>query len=78
MRKYAAHRRAIVAVLREAREKAGLSQRALSEKLGEHVTYVHEIETDQHSVRTEEFIAIAQALGIDPTELLARVVKRKG
>ena len=77
MRKYAARRRVIVSVLREAREQAGLSQRALSEKLGEAVTYIHEVETGQHGVRTEEFIAIAEALGVDALELLGRILKRK-
>ena len=77
MRKHTARRRAIVAVLTEAREQAVLSQRALSEKLGEAVTYIHEVETGQHGVRTEEFIAIADALDIDPLELLSRVLRRK-
>jgi len=77
MRKHTARRRAIVSVLTEARGEAGLSQRALSEKLGEAVTYVHEVETGQHGVRTEEFIAIAEALDIDPLELLSRVLRRK-
>jgi ribosome-binding protein aMBF1 (putative translation factor) len=75
--KYAARRRAIIAVLTEAREQAGLSQRELSAKLDEATTYVHEIENGQHRVRTEEFVAIAEALGIDPLELLSRVLKRK-
>ena len=77
MRKHAARRRAIVNVLRDARKEVGISQRALSEKLGEAVTYMHEIETGQHGVRTEEFIAIAEALEVDPPELLSRVLKRK-
>jgi transcriptional regulator with XRE-family HTH domain len=77
MRKHAARRRAIVNVLRDAREQARISQRALSEKLGEAVTYMHEVETGQHGVRTEEFIAIAEALDLDPVELLSRVLRRK-
>jgi transcriptional regulator with XRE-family HTH domain len=77
MRKHPARRRAIIAVLREAREEAKLSQRALSDALDEAATYVHEIEAGQHGVRTEEFIAIAEVLGIEPDELLRRVLKRK-
>ena len=77
MRKHPARRRAIIEVLREAREAADVSQRALSEALGEAATYVHEIEAGQHGVRVEEFIAIAQQLGIEPDELLRRVLKRK-
>src|ERR1700730_4051390 len=73
MRKHAARRRAIVNVLKDARAQARISQRALSEKLGEASTYIHEVETGQHGVRTEEFIAIAEALDVDPVELLGRV-----
>jgi len=76
MRKYPARRRAVVEVLREARLKAKLSQRALSERLGEATTYIHEVETGQHGVRVEEFIAIAEALGMEPEALLTRVLKR--
>lgn len=76
MRKYPARRRAVVEVLREARLKAKLSQRALSEMLGEAATYIHEIEHGQHGVRVEEFIAIAESLGVEPETLLARVLKR--
>ena len=76
MRKHPVRRRAIVEVLREARLKAKLSQRALSEKLGEATTYVHEIETGQHGVRVEELIAIAEALEVEPNVLLTRILKR--
>jgi len=76
MRKHAARRRAIVYVLREARIAAGLSQRALSKKLGEAATYIHEIETGQHGVRVEEFIALADALAVDVQELLRRILRR--
>jgi len=40
-------------------------------------TYIHEVETGQHGVRTEEFIAIAEALNIDPLDLMGRVLRRK-
>ena len=77
MRKHPARRRAIIEVLRDAREASGMSQRALSEELGEAVPYVHEIEAGQHGVRVEEFIALAEQLKIDPEELLRRVLKQK-
>jgi ribosome-binding protein aMBF1 (putative translation factor) len=76
MRKYPGRRRAVINALQEARETAGLSQRALSAKLKEAPTYVHEIEAGQHSVRVEEFIAIAEALGVEPVELLKRVLRK--
>ena len=75
MRKHHARRRAVIAAIRAARLERGMSQRALSEALGEHKNYIHEVEHGQHAVRTEEFIAIAEALGVSPFDLLARVVR---
>jgi len=77
MRKHPALRRAVINAIRSARLERKLSQRALSEKLDQHITYVYEIEAGQHSVRTEEFIAIADALELDPHDLLDRVLKRR-
>ena len=73
MNRFPARQRAIVAVLRQAREDAGLSQRALSEKLGESPTYIHLIEALRRDIPVAEFIHIAKALGIEPAELLKRV-----
>jgi transcriptional regulator with XRE-family HTH domain len=77
MRKYPARYRAVISALRDARREAGLSQRALSGKLGEVFTYIHMIEAGQRNVLAEEFIAISEALGIDPAVLMSRVVRRK-
>jgi len=49
MRRYPARRRDIIAVSKEAREAAGLSQRALSKALAGAATYVPEIEAGQHA-----------------------------
>jgi len=62
--------------LRAAREEAGLSQRALSLKLGESTTYVHMIEGLRRDVSVAEFIEIAKVLGVDPRELLGRTLRR--
>ncbi len=75
MRKHPALRRAVINAIRSKRSERGLSQRALSEKLREHATYIYEIEAGQHAVRIEEFIAIAKGLEIDPHELLDEVLK---
>ena len=76
MRKYPALWRAVIHAIRSARLERELSQRSLSEKLDQHNTYIYEIEAGQHSVRTEEFITIAEALELDPHELLDRVLNR--
>jgi ribosome-binding protein aMBF1 (putative translation factor) len=76
-KKHAALRSAIIEVLIEAREECGISQRALSRKLDESATYIQEVEAGQHRVRTEEFVAIAEAMGKDPVDLFRKVLKRR-
>jgi transcriptional regulator with XRE-family HTH domain len=77
MRKYPARYRAVISAIRDARRETGISQRALSAQLGEVFTYIHMIEAGQRNVLAEEFIAISEALGIDPSELMRRVLRRK-
>lgn len=78
MGRYLAFRRAIIAVIREERERVGMSKRALSRALEQSSTYIHEIERGQHRVRVEELIAIAYALGTEPDVLLRRILTRLG
>ena len=75
MTRFPARQRAIVAALRSAREEAGLSQRALSEAMGESVTFIHLIEHLRRDVSVAEFIEIAKILKIDPLELLRRALR---
>ena len=77
MRKYPARYRAVISALRDARQKKGVSQRELSERLGEVHNYVNVIEKGQRSVLAEEFIEICLALDVDPHDVLSRVLKRK-
>ena len=77
MRKYPARHRAVISAIRDARRQAGISQRALSEKLGEVHNYMNMIEKGQRNILTEEFIEIAVALDLDPRELLDKVLRRR-
>lgn len=52
------------------RRKAGLSQRALSEELGESNAFIQKIESGNHDVSGSVLINIAIALGRDPSEFL--------
>jgi helix-turn-helix protein len=72
---YPARQRAVVAVIRDARREAGLSQRVLSLRLGEHHTFLSRIERLERDVTVAEFVAIAKALELDPLELLRRVLR---
>jgi len=69
----ARHRR-LVSVIKEAREAAGLSQRALAEKLKRSGSFVWKLESHEHRVDVLEFIDIAKAVGVEAGELLRRVI----
>jgi transcriptional regulator with XRE-family HTH domain len=61
--------------VRDARRAAGLSQRQLSERLGEAINYVQRIERGDRGLQVSEFIEIARAVGLDPVELLRRCMR---
>lgn len=54
-----------------AREAAGLSQREVGKRLGFHPTVYGKIERGDRVIDVVEFVALAQALGIDPLKLFA-------
>lgn len=63
-------------VLREAREKAGLSQIGLAREMGRTENYINLVENGQRLPNVCEFMTIAQAMGADPAELIARAGRR--
>lgn len=68
------------AVVREvlvgARREAGLSQRALAERLGKAGSHVAMIERGQRRVDVLEFCQMAECFGLEPAELAGRVIAR--
>ena len=64
---------AAVRVLIEARKAAGLTQRTLAERIGRPYTVIANIERGERQIDVVEFIAIARALGLGESELMARV-----
>lgn len=56
--------------LRQVREDAGLSQAALADKAGLHVTYVSSMERGRRNVSLVNIHALAEALGVNPGQLL--------
>lgn len=65
-----------LAVLIEAREAAGLSQRELSDRPGKPRSFVSKIESRGRRVDLVELVAWSRGLGLDPSELMARVAIR--
>ena len=67
--------RALVAAIVEARTTAGMSQREFAAKLKQSNNFVWRIESGERRVDVLEFVDIARAAGVEPAELLARVLK---
>lgn len=65
--------KAFGAVLREVRKERGLSQEDLGFESGYHRTYVSLLERGLKCPSLQTIFELARALGIHPSELLARV-----
>lgn len=66
---------ALVRLLVSERQRCGLSQRALAERLGKPPNFVARIETGQRNVSVVEFVVIAQALGVEPASMFAGLLR---
>ena len=75
MRLRSLRHRAVIAAIVEAREAADLTQRELAAKLRRSDSFVWKIEAGERRVEVLEFIEIAHCLGLEPTELMRRVMK---
>jgi len=56
--------------IKDLRLRAGYSQEELAGKAGLHRTYMSDIERGERNVSVENIKKIADALGVDPSELL--------
>ncbi|PZU06729.1 helix-turn-helix transcriptional regulator [Sphingomonas sp.] len=67
---------AVVEVVKGARLSANLRQVDLAARMGKDQSWMSLVEGSQRRLDVVEFIRIAQALGVEPTALLAEVVKK--
>ena len=58
--------RALVDMLIKARERAGMTQTELAQRLGEYQSFVARLESGQRRVDVVEFIELAEILKFDP------------
>ncbi len=58
--------------IRELRRSAGISQEGLADRSSLHRTYVGGIERGERNVSFSNLLRLANALGVRPSELLAR------
>ena len=62
--------------LEAARVHAGATQREVADRLGKPQSFVSAYENGQRRVDLLEFIAIASALGVDPTAVFREILRR--
>lgn len=63
-----------MAVIRNARVAAGLSQRDLSAKIARSHNFIHKIELGERTLSFLEALDIAEALAVDPFDLLDQIL----
>jgi len=73
---YSPEYRALIAEVRAARVRAGITQRALAARLGKAASHVSMIEKGQRRLDSLEFYLIARALSVDATALFRQVAER--
>ena len=60
----------LIAALKAARERAGLTQEQAATKLGTYETFFSKVENRERRIDVIELIAICEAFGTDPVKLL--------
>jgi transcriptional regulator with XRE-family HTH domain len=65
--------KALIALLVEKREAAGLTQAQLAEKLGEYQSFVARLESGQRRVDVVEFLELATVLQFDASAALRKI-----
>lgn len=70
--------RALLALLIETREKAGLYQSEVAKRLGKPQSFVAKYEGGERRLDVVEFIAVVSALDADPVQLLRQLTRKVG
>jgi transcriptional regulator with XRE-family HTH domain len=70
-----ARHRALIDLLIQRREGAGLTQAELAERLGEYQSFVARLESGQRRVDVVEFLELAGILGFDAATELNRIAE---
>jgi transcriptional regulator with XRE-family HTH domain len=63
------------ALLKATRKKAGLTQDELAERMGAYKTFVSKYERGERQLDVIEFIAVAEALKLDPKALIDQLMR---
>lgn len=76
MREIPNFNRALALILKERREKGGLTQADLAARIGGSAIYVRKIEAAQQTPTTTVFMLISEAFGLTPDEFMREVAQR--
>jgi hypothetical protein len=68
--------KALPALLKEMREKAGMTQRDLAKLLHKPQSYIYNCEVANRRVDVTEFISWSKACGIEPKKAFARLLEK--
>ncbi len=63
----------LLALLREQRLSAGLTQQEVADRLGKPQSYVAKYEGGERRLDVVEFLDVAEALGADPARMITRL-----
>ncbi len=64
---------ALIECLVKARNKAGLTQQQLADRLGKHQSFIAKYENDERRLDVIELIEILEQLGCDPLAIVAQI-----
>jgi hypothetical protein len=67
----------VPSLLRGLRQRAGLTQRQLAQRVRRPLTWVHESETGSRRVDIAEFVLFCAACGADPCKVLKSLCRRR-
>lgn len=66
----------LIALLKELRLEAGISQDQLGKRLDQSDTYIYKVETKERRLDVVELVLISEALGLAPDLVLKRFIER--
>lgn len=68
--------RKLIDTIREARERSGMSQTSLANRLGRSQQWVSQMERASRRLDVIEFVEVCQALGLEPQALLSTIAQQ--
>ena len=71
------HYQTLLTLLRDLRERAGVTQQALAESLGNTQTFISKIERGERRIDVVEFIELCEALEADPVAAFRECLQRR-